>query len=181
MSSYFPHYDPANPPKVKKHHRPAKPESLEHVKHRETARILLLNGSGELLMMNTHWDPGTGLPPRWLTPGGGIDPGESVLEAAVRELYEETGLAVEPEALGEIVASLPFKITWVNGQYETGIAHFYELTLADGFELSSDNWTQDEHRDVIEWCWWNPQALIASGELVGPPGLLEFLEHHYRG
>ena len=60
-------------PKVKKHHRPANPESVDHVKHRETARIFVQNSLGDLLLLNTHWDPGTGLPPRWLTPGGGVD------------------------------------------------------------------------------------------------------------
>ena len=166
-------------PKVKKHHRPLNPEGPDHVKHRETARVLLLNGAGELLMMNTHWDPGTDLPPRWLTPGGGIDPGETVLAAAVRELFEETGLIVSPEALGDLEVSLPFKMVWGNGQYETGVAHFYRLILTEPFDLDDANWTQDEHRDVIEWRWWNPSALIASGERVGPPGLLEYLEHHF--
>ncbi|MEN9714755.1 MAG: hypothetical protein RJA35_222 [Actinomycetota bacterium] len=165
-------------PKVKKHHRPANPESVDHVKHRETARVFLQNPAGELLMMNTHWDPGTGLPPRWLTPGGGIDPGESILAAAVRELFEETGLVVEPEALGELELSLPFKMVWANGQYETGIAHFYRLTVETDFAIDNANWTVDEHRDVIEWRWWKPADLIASGVTVGPPGLLEYLQHH---
>jgi 8-oxo-dGTP pyrophosphatase MutT (NUDIX family) len=166
-------------PEIKEHHRPVNPESPLHVKHRETARVFLQNSAGELLMMNTHWDPGTGLPPRWLTPGGGIDPGESVLAAAVRELYEETGLVVEPERLGEIELSLPFKMVWEDGRYETGVAHFYRLTLAGFVELDSANWTIDEHRDVIEWRWWKPSELIASGEKVGPPGLAEYLEHHF--
>lgn len=166
-------------PKIKKHHRPVNPESELHVKHRETARVFLENTDGELLMMNTHWDPGTELPPRWLTPGGGIDRGETILAAAVRELREETGLIVEPEALGEIVLSLPFKMVWGDGRYETGIAHFYHLKLDYAFELDNSEWTQDEHRDVIEFRWWNPRALIASGERLGPPGLAEYLEHHF--
>lgn len=166
-------------PVVKKHHVPANPEGPNHAKHRETARVFLLNSAGEMFLLNTHWDPGTELPPRWLTPGGGIDPGESVLRAAVRELFEETGLMVQPEALGEIELSLPFKMVWGNGQYETGVAHFYRLVLDGDFQLDDSNWTKDEHRDVIEWRWWKPADLIASGERVGPPGLLEYLENHF--
>ena len=38
-------------------------------------------------------------PERWAASGGHVEPGESFLEAAVRELREETGLAVAPEDL----------------------------------------------------------------------------------
>lgn len=38
---------------------------------------------------NGHWEP----------PGGVLEPGETVLEAAVREVEEETGLVVEPVRL----------------------------------------------------------------------------------
>lgn len=38
-------------------------------------------------------------PECWAASGGHVEPGETFLEAAVRELYEETGLVMEPEAL----------------------------------------------------------------------------------
>lgn len=38
-------------------------------------------------------------PERWAASGGHVEPGESFLEAAVRELREETGLVVAPEEL----------------------------------------------------------------------------------
>ena len=37
--------------------------------------------------------------PRWDIPKGGVEPGESLAEAACRELQEETGLAALPDAL----------------------------------------------------------------------------------
>lgn len=45
-------------------------------------------------------------PKAWVMPGGGIDPGESILEGVVREVKEETGLdvsleSVEPVAMWE--------------------------------------------------------------------------------
>lgn len=42
-----------------------------------------------------HWR-GDG---RWMLPGGGIDPGEDPADAAVREVLEETGYAVELDGL----------------------------------------------------------------------------------
>jgi 8-oxo-dGTP pyrophosphatase MutT (NUDIX family) len=167
-------------PEIAPEHRPVSPESELHLKHRETARVLLTNTARELFLINTHWDPGTGLPPRWLTPGGGIDPGETVLEAGVRELYEETGLVVSPEALGDVRYVLPFKMVWASGHFETGIAHFFELQVSDGFELNDASWTQDEHRDIIEYRWWNVRELLQSEERLGPPGLDNLLRSHFQ-
>lgn len=160
-------------------HFPDNPESPLHVKHRETARAFVVNPRGELLLMLTHWDPGTGLPPRWLTPGGGIDAGESIAEAAVREIFEETGHRVTEEQLGDLEVSLPVRIDWADGRYETGFAHFYRLLVSDDFKVDNSHWTKDEHRDVIEWRWWNVTELIEKGERLGPPGLAEYLQHHF--
>jgi 8-oxo-dGTP pyrophosphatase MutT (NUDIX family) len=68
---------------------------------RIAARILLLDQHDTVLHVggNTCLD---GIV-HWFTPGGGVDPGESIGAAAARELYEETGLRVEPEALGRPV------------------------------------------------------------------------------
>jgi len=161
-------------------HKPANPESDRHVKHRETARILLSNERAEIFLIQTHWDPGTGLPPRWLTPGGGIDAGESVEQAAIRELFEETGMVVTAADLGDLVHRIDFRVDWANNTYETGVAHFYALMTTSDFVLDKSHWTIDEHRDVIDYRWWSVSELKDSGALVGPPGLLDYLEHHFQ-
>ena len=149
-----------------------------HVKHREAARVLLLDSQNRIFLMKTHWDPGTGQPPRWLTPGGGIDAGETILQAAVRELREETGLVVEPEALGEIIHVQDFRIDWVTGDYETGVHHFYQLQVVDGFMPDTSGWTDSEHRDVLELRWWNWREFLDAEQRLGPTGLADFLAAH---
>ena len=53
---------------------------------------VVTDGQGRLLMIRRGHEPGAGL---WSIPGGRIEPDETDAEALVRELLEETGLAVE--------------------------------------------------------------------------------------
>jgi 8-oxo-dGTP pyrophosphatase MutT (NUDIX family) len=132
-------------------------------------------------LLKTHFDPEVGLPPRWITPGGGIDEGETVLQAALRELAEETGLRAKPESLGDLIWVADGRWDWADGQnHHTYVDHFYLLQV-DDLELDVSGWTQDEHRDVIEHRWWNLSDLKQSGESVSPPGLVDFLIGHLRG
>jgi len=149
--------------------------------HRETARVILCKPNSEIFLLKTHFDPEVGLPPRWITPGGGIDAGESVIQAALRELAEETGLEVSPEALGELIWVTEGRWDWADGQnHHTFVDHFYLLQIQD-FALDISGWTADEHRDVVEHRWWSLDDLKQSGESVSPPGLVDFLTSHLHG
>ncbi len=52
--------------------------------------LAMIGGTWRLLLGER--DDGNG----WALPGGGLDPGESPLEGCLRELWEETGLTVNP-------------------------------------------------------------------------------------
>ncbi len=67
---------------------------------RRTGVRILVVADNEVLLIQ---DRDLGVPGSswWATPGGGVDPGESFLGAAVRELWEETGIeAVESQLVG---------------------------------------------------------------------------------
>lgn len=63
------------------------------------AAVVLLDGESVLLIRRGH-PPALG---QWSVPGGGVEPGETLAEAARRELHEETGLECEIGPIVEVV------------------------------------------------------------------------------
>jgi len=145
------------------------------MKHRETARVMLIDEQNRIFLLKTHFDPEVGLPPRWLTPGGGMDQGETTLQTAVRELLEETGLKIDPEVLGDPVLVASGRWDWADGlSYHTYKDTIYEHQVSN-FEPDTSGFTQDEHRDIFEYRWWTIDELLASQEALAPHDLRDWL------
>jgi len=142
------------------------------MRERRTARVLLFDPAGRILLMKGRLPSTPHAPGAWFTIGGGIESGESVAQAAAREIVEETGFSgatLGPEVwYGEIVLSdrkgrpLLFK-------------DHYVLAHCAGGPVSRDGWQALELEFVDDIRWWTLGELEGCEDPVYPAGLAGLL------
>lgn len=137
---------------------------------RPTARVLLLDADDRILLLRGRLPFRPDSPSSWFTVGGAVEPGETFLEAAAREILEETGIAdfrLGPVVwLREGVLSIPDPV------------HFdeqYIVARCAAAHPSRDGWNAVEREFVDDIRWWTLQELAVTPDIVFPPGLAELL------
>lgn len=135
---------------------------------RPSARVLVIDETGSVLLCRIT-DALDTKPPVWITPGGGIEPGEEPAEAASRELREETGVVVSSSALGAPVAVC-------RGDWEfRGVPLYSEdwffALRTERFDPTDDGLTDLERELHDCWRWWSPDEIEVAEEAVLPAGL----------
>jgi 8-oxo-dGTP pyrophosphatase MutT (NUDIX family) len=139
---------------------------------RRAARVLLLDPDGRVLMLH-GWDPARPSHTYWFTVGGGLEPGETLLEAALREAFEETGLRFsEADLVGPVrtdTVSFPFDGQWFSQEQ----AFFVARTADTAVDLSRLN--DVEQGCIDEARWWSLDALSRTAERFYPPDLPSLL------
>ena len=106
-------------------------------RHRVSTRAVIITPEKRFLLFLSHFDPGSGLPPQWVFPGGGLEAGEKPLEGIIREVFEETGRHFDSGDFVEIT-----KIHHLMDDvrlHDSGEAHFFELNVSEPFELKTDH------------------------------------------
>ncbi|MCY3563003.1 MAG: NUDIX domain-containing protein [Acidimicrobiia bacterium] len=126
---------------------------------RRTARVLVIDEADRTLLLRTQ------LPHRkelsvWLTPGGGLKLGETHEEAAIRELWEETGLTGVD--LGPWVWRRQVVWRWGDRTYEAHERFF--LLRTPRFSFSPAARVDLETETVLVHRWWSVAELKAAPE-----------------
>ncbi|NUP52417.1 MAG: NUDIX domain-containing protein [Catenulispora sp.] len=137
---------------------------------RVSARVLLVDADDRLLLFHTKPTPGSARSDAfWLSVGGGVDPGEDLATAAARELREETGLAVDPEALGGVVATTGGSAQFA-AQPGRSRDEFFFLRV-EAHEVDISGFEDLEASTFLRYRWWPLDELAATAERVVPDGL----------
>jgi len=132
---------------------------------RFAARVVVLDPAERVLLFNwanrargTSW---------WATPGGGVETGEKSREAGLRELREETGIALD-DLEGPLWRSAHFFRSGADlvNQHET-----FFLARAPSDAVDTQGLDAYEVEGILGHRWWDLDELDRSSEKIYPRGL----------
>jgi 8-oxo-dGTP pyrophosphatase MutT (NUDIX family) len=147
---------------------------------RASARILLIDSRDRILLLASWRDRSDHDAGRvWMTPGGGRERRETLVETAVRELREEIGLSILATDLGRHVA-------FTEGRADLGFARglfrddFFVHRVAS-HDVDVSGFADYERADFAGFRWWPIDEIERSADPIYPWGLVPLMRRLLAG
>jgi 8-oxo-dGTP pyrophosphatase MutT (NUDIX family) len=142
---------------------------------REAVRAVILDGDQRVLLVRFEFPTRT----VWALPGGGVDPGETDVEALRRELIEEVGL--HGAGIGAHLWNRLHVFPFVNGRFDGQRERVHLVRVSSGFE-PRPAFTVEQLRAeyLFEIRWWTMAELQAAASsdsfITAPKALITLLD-----
>jgi 8-oxo-dGTP pyrophosphatase MutT (NUDIX family) len=130
---------------------------------RLSARLLVVDDDSRLLMLRAHDPSDAAAGEWWEIPGGGVEPGEDTVTAAIRETAEETGYVVPAAWVGDVCWHGETTYTWL------GRRHWAEMVMhvarvREPLTTRATAWAVEEESCFLDVSW------VPLGELLDRRG-----------
>lgn len=137
---------------------------------RPSSRLIVISPENHVLLFNFyHKHDSLNGKAYWATPGGGLEPNESYEQAALRELFEETGLT--RRTAGPQVASRTFPMMLPSGENVLAEERFFIIN-ADKSDIDRSGWSNNEKEVICNHHWWSLEELRQTNEIIFPLDLI---------
>ncbi len=139
---------------------------------RQAGRVLVIDPAGRVLLLQ-GFDPARPGSLHWITIGGGTDHGEGTAQAALRELWEESGIKA---SAGELIGPVWHRTTEFSfaGMRFWQEEDYYVLRVGD-VQITLANLDPIERDTITGYRWWSREELAATTEVFFPAELPELM------
>ena len=142
---------------------------------RHAGRVIVLDPGHRVLLM--RYDDGPPNGPHWATPGGGLEPGETYPQAALRELAEETGWT-DIVLIGEIHRR-SHTMEWAGHIVDQAERLYLARTEEPARQISGVD-AMHASDGIAAWRWWTLAELESTAEVVWPENLASVIRNLLR-
>jgi len=135
---------------------------------RNVVRVVVLDASNRVLLLQTRDRGNPAFGTSWELPGGGMEPGETYIQAAIRELREETGIAVDSGRVGKPTWRRDVEYTY---RGERRLQHELVAMIRldeDAPEVEDTQRVDFESEDHFGYRWWAVDEIACSDQRFYP-------------